>query len=281
MTDEPTSPQRSDDESIEEESTTGEPMAPQARSRRGRREPSIGDPWSADAARLLAEGEFVGAQALETGSNYTFAVALADGNGADCIAIYKPVRGEAPLWDFPTGTLYRREYCAYVVSQALGWPIVPPTVIRDGPAGVGSLQFFLPPSRRAAQRFSLPADLIDEIRRITLFDHLTNNADRKRSHLHIDKKGKLWGIDHGLTFHAEWKLRTVVFDFVGEPIPEDLLADLVALRDDAGRVASLRAALAAQLDEDEVGAFFARLEGLLAARTFPILDPQVNWPRGW
>lgn len=256
-------------------------MADEKRSRRARREPSVTDPWSPEAARLLAEGEFVGAQALEDGSNYTFAVALADRAGADCIAIYKPVRGEVPLWDFPTGTLYRREYCAYVVSQALGWPIVPPTVLREGPAGVGSLQFYVPPSRRAASRLYLPAELRDEIRRITLFDHLTNNADRKRSHFLIDKWGKLWGIDHGLTFNAEWKLRTVVFDFAGEPIPEDLLADLAALRDDASRAADLRAALAAQLDEEEVGAFFARLEERLAARTFPILDPQVNLPRGW
>ena len=281
MAEESTTERPTGGEPVAEESASNSPEARPSRSRRGRREPSVTDPWSVEAARLLAEGEFVGAQALETGSNYTFAVALADGERADCIAIYKPARGEVPLWDFPPGTLYQREYCAYVVSQAFGWPFVPPTVVREGPAGVGSLQFYVPPARRAASRLYLPAELRDEIRRITLFDHLTNNADRKRSHFLVDKRGKLWGIDHGLTFNAEWKLRTVVFDFVGEPIPDDLLADLAALRDDPVRSADLRVALAARLSEDEAGAFFARLEELLAARAFPILDPRVNMPRGW
>jgi hypothetical protein len=267
---------------VQEEAATGKQSAAGSTVRRARRRgPAVTDPASPDARRLLAEGEFVGAQAMPDGSNYTFAVALADADGVDCLAIYKPQRGEVPLWDFPSGTLYRREFAAYVVSEALGWNIVPPTIIREGPAGIGSLQFYVPPSRKAAQQYSLPMRLRPALCRLTLFDHLTNNADRKRSHLHIDTRGRLWAIDHGLTFNSEWKLRTVVFEFVGEAIPDDLLADVEMLRADESRYAALRASLAVLLDEEEVEAFFARIEELLVARTFPVLDPEVNVPRGW
>src|SRR5918999_2700568 len=178
-----------------------------------------------EACELLEQAEIVECKGLPWGSNYTYAVALGSEAGRQVLGIYKPRRGEVPLWDFPDGTLYRRELAAYVFSQHLGWPFIPPTVIRDGPYGVGSVQLYVEPDPRVTYDH-LRTRLPHELRRIAVFDCVANNADRKAGHFLLGQHdGQLWGIDHGLTFNAAPKLRTVVWDYCGEPIPEDLLAD--------------------------------------------------------
>ena len=161
-------------------------------------------------------------------SNYTFLVELC-GEGdreAPLLAVYKPARGESPLWDFPAGTLYRREVAAYLLAKFLGWPRIPPTVIRDqAPHGVGALQLFVEaePELHYLVSNARPVETWIEV---ALFDVLTNNADRKSGHCLTDAEGRVWVIDHGLTFHVDPKLRTVIWDFAGEPVPDRLRPDL-------------------------------------------------------
>ena len=141
------------------------------------------------------------------------------------LAVYKPERGESPLWDFPAGTLYRREVAAYELSKLLGWPRIPPTVVRkSGPHGVGAMQQFVESDGR--HFLSEQAARRDDWIRIALFDVLTNNADRKSGHCLFDAEDRVWVIDHGLTFHVDHKLRTVIWDFSGEPLPGDLCSDI-------------------------------------------------------
>src|SRR5215475_5521703 len=142
------------------------------------------------------------------------------------LGIYKPRRGEAPLWDFPDGTLYKRERAAFVLSEALGWQLVPPTVIRDGPNGIGTMQLYIHHRQEDADYFSLREQYQCEVQRMALFDLIANNTDRKAGHCLRGEDGRIWGIDHGLTFHHHPKLRTVIWDFGGEPIPEHFLADI-------------------------------------------------------
>jgi uncharacterized repeat protein (TIGR03843 family) len=140
-------------------------------------------------------------------------------------AIYKPRRGERPLWDFPDGTLCQREVAAFLVSEVLGWHMVPPTVLRDGPHGVGSAQLYVEHDPEQ-NYFTFPAKYRDQLMRIALFDHLVNNADRKGGHCLLDASGQIWAIDHGICFHTQPKLRTVIWDFAGESIPPALLKSL-------------------------------------------------------
>ena len=145
------------------------------------------------------------------------------------MAVYKPARGERPLWDYPSG-LYRRERAVYLVSEALGWGLVPPTILRDGPMGPGSLQQFVPADFRE-QYFSLleRPEHHDALRAICLFDLVVNNGDRKAGHCLLGEDGHLWAIDHGLCLHEEPKLRTVIWDFAGEPFPPSAVEDLTRL----------------------------------------------------
>ena len=174
------------------------------------RESTIGDGWLHPSA-----------------SNYTFIVELSLGRDRG-FGVYKPETGEAPLWDFPNGTLHRRECAAYELSRMLGWALVPPTVVREGEAGVGSLQLFVPP-REDSNYFNLRDDHPDDVRRMEVFDALANNADRKGGHCFIARSGGVWGVDHGLTFHVHPKLRTVIWDFAGQEVPEELLRDVGCL----------------------------------------------------
>jgi uncharacterized repeat protein (TIGR03843 family) len=163
-------------------------------------------------------------------SNYTFLAQLCDADaGTSMLAVYKPAEGESPLWDFASGTLYRREVAAYRVSRHLGWPRVPPTVIREeAPHGVGALQMYVAaePERHYLACNGEPADIWIEV---AIFDVLTNNADRKSGHCLTDADGQVWVIDHGLTFHVDPKLRTVIWDFAGQPVPARLRGDLERL----------------------------------------------------
>jgi len=174
--------------------------------------------------RELPEIELLGV--LRNASNYTFLSRLTPYGDEGLMAVYKPARGESPLWDFPDGDLYRREVAAYRLSRALGWPGIPPTVIRESaPHGVGALQLFIDADRRR-HYFEAGGEPADEWQRVALFDVLINNADRKSGHCLFDSAGRIWVIDHGLTFHPEPKLRTVIWEFAGCPLPAALRSDL-------------------------------------------------------
>ena len=192
-------------------------------------------------------------------------------------AVYKPLRGERPLWDFPNG-LYRREVAAYVLSDLLGWEIVPETVARgaDAPLGEGSLQRFVPADFEQ-HYFTLYEDERnhDQLRRIAAFDIVANNTDRKSGHCLVTPDGHIWGIDNGLCFSVDWKVRTVVWEFGGEEVPDEIAGDLAALLDD------LPGGLDAHLDDEEVAALVERTEELLSDGVFPLPDPYGRaypWP---
>jgi hypothetical protein len=204
-------------------------------------------------------------------SNYTFLVELCDPavDAPPVMGVYKPADGESPLWDFPAGTLYRREVAAYLVSKHLGWPRIPPTVVREeAPHGVGALQMYVvaEPDRHYLACGGQPADTWIEV---ALFDVLTNNADRKSGHCLTDGDGLVWVIDHGLTFHVDPKLRTVIWEFAGLPVPARLMADLERL---AGSLAAGEAA-------DRLGELISRRElNVLRRRLHAMLQPGWQLP---
>ena len=200
------------------------------------------------------------------GSNYTFLVDVTY-DKREIQAVYKPQKGEQPLWDFPTNTLAGREVAAYHVSQVLGWELVPYTIFReDGPYGPGSLQQFIEYNPNHHYFNFKPADK-EKLRPVALFDHITNNADRKGSHVFFEKRSRhLYAIDHGLCFNVEEKLRTVIWDFAGEPIAEEYLE---AIRCLVIPSASLVAELTHYLNLDEIAALSLRAEALVAGAVFP------------
>lgn len=229
---------------------------------------------------LLLESEFTGSRLIPWGSNYSFAVALEDGAGREQLAIYKPQGGENPLYDFPDGTLYLREVAAYRLSRLLGWSLVPPTVVREGPMGIGSLQLYVAPAETMDQddprRFWGQRTL--EVERMVLFDHISNNADRKLSHCLLDRNGAVWGIDHGLCFNVQHKLRTVLWQFMGTPVSPALIDDVRRVR--ACETAIFRE-LSELLDHFELAALLRRMDAFLLDPCFPSLDPYRNVPYGW
>ena len=196
-------------------------------------------------------------------SNATFLVEVCH-EGVSLPAIYKPTRGERPLWDFPEG-LHRRELAAYRLSEALGWGVVPETVLRDdAPLGPGSVQRFVP-ADFSQHYFTLleRAELHDALRTICAFDLVANNADRKGGHCLLDEDGRVWAIDNGLCFHTDPGLRTVIWDFAGEPVPEPLLADVARV------LAAPATGLEDLLDPDEVDALRRRGAAVLKRPVFP------------
>ena len=180
------------------------------------------DPSRADIVVLLSESKHCETQPIYYGSNYTFLVTLDGGPAGQSFAVYKPARGEYPLYDFPSGTLYRREVATYIVDHLLGWDQVPATVVADGKHGPGSVQLFIESTAEGEIE-------IRELQRLVLLDHIINNADRKAEHLLISGDRKLWGIDHGLTFHVQPKLRTVLWHFAGRRIAGEDRADIERL----------------------------------------------------
>ena len=229
--------------------------------------------------RLLAELpelELLGI--LQGASNYTFLAQLGPHPPTGLMAVYKPARGESPLWDFEAGTLYQREVAAYRLSKALGWPRIPPTVVRDqAPHGVGAMQMYV----EADRRHFLPeqARQREAWLRIALFDVITNNADRKFGHCLFDAKDQVWVIDHGLTFHTDPKLRTVIWDFSGEPLPPDLCDDLERTLIEVEK-GSLAEELVQLLRPGEVRVLKRRLRGVLdPAWRFP--EPTSAWSVPW
>jgi hypothetical protein len=223
--------------------------------------------------RILREGDVDVLGRMPWSSNATFLVNLSLG-GDEMLAIYKPQRGERPLWDFPRGTLCHREVAAYEISAALGWNLVPDTVLREGPAGIGMMQRFVEHDPDE-HYFTLLADHEDVFRRMAVFDIIINNTDRKGGHClnALDGSG-IFGIDHGVSFHMQWKLRTVIWDFAGEPIAPELGADVGCLLDRLDSI-DLR------LDRFELDAIRARAEHLLATGEFPEPDRDYHsypWP---
>ncbi len=208
------------------------------------------------------------------GSNYTFLVVIRKGKD-ECRAIYKPCKGERPLWDFPTGSLANREYAAYQVSAALGWPNIPPTVLREGPHGMGAVQLFIE-FVDGQHFFTLRHAHRDEMKRIAAFDAVINNTDRKGGHVLLGEDGKLWCIDHGVTFHEYPKLRTVIWDFTEMPIPHEILADLCALEPRLARGNALADSLGQLLSAREIKALRKRLADLIARGVYP--QPPEDWP---
>ena len=224
--------------------------------------------------QLTLLGEFL------WGSNYTFAVQV-EHAGQAFKGVYKPTRGERPLWDFTPSSLARREVAAYLVSEALHWRLVPPTIYRkDGPMGPGSLQQYIEHNPEY-HYFNFNEQDRQRLRPVALFDLLINNADRKGSHVLIDPQDHLWLIDHGICFHREEKLRTVIWDFAGELIPEDLCAALERFWRMLEPGSDLATRLGKYINREETKALAGRAQRLVGFGRFP--NPQPNrrpypWP---
>lgn len=229
---------------------------------------------------VLQNGEITIKGEFMWGSNYTFLTEVSQ-NGNMLMGVYKPSRGERPLWDFPAASLARRETAAFVVSEALGWELVPPTVYRKkAPIGPGSLQLFIEhdPDRHY---FNLSETDRQLLRPVVLFDLLINNADRKGSHLLFDEHHHLWLIDHGICFHIEDKLRTVIWDFASQPIPDNLCADLESFLSKLQPESALFTQLQTLISQREIKALVNRAEQLISSGQFPEPDPDQRsypWP---
>lgn len=226
-----------------------------------------------EALQLLRAGELSVEGRLVDASNATLYCAIrADGLTAACV--YKPVAGERPLWDFPDGTLAEREVAAYELSAAAGWDIVPPTIYRDGPAGPGMVQLWIAEDDRADIVQLIRSRTSAQLRRIAVFDAVINNADRKGGHLLPTADGKIYGVDHGVTFHAQDKLRTVLWQWAGEPLPEQTCETLIGLRARLDR--DLGERLRELLTGREVRGTIRRVDDLLAFGRHP--EPSEDWP---
>ncbi len=226
------------------------------------------------ALALLAAGELTVEGRLMEASNATLLCQVA-ADGLASLCVYKPVAGERPLWDFPHGTLAGREYAAYLTSEATGWNLVPPTVLRDGPYGVGMVQFWIDVDETVdVERMVRGAD--PRLRPMAVLDAVLNNSDRKGGHLLPTVTGDVYGCDHGLTFHAEDKLRTVLWGWHGEPlsaVEREVVAVLAEALADGG---ALRSSLAPHLTRRELDAAARRARSLRQAARFP--EPSGDWP---
>ena len=226
----------------------------------------------ADQLELLAIGEIDIEGRMPWSSNATFLVNVTAGDRV-AQAIYKPLRGERPLWDFEPG-LHRRELAAYRLSHEMGLDLVPPTVIRDGPLGEGSVQWFVAADHQQ-HYFTIHEtrpDLYAELRAVAVFDVIANNTDRKSGHVLIDVEDHIWGIDHGLCFAADFKLRTVVWEFGGEAVPEALTAAVARIAE------GVPLSVAALLDDAEVEAIQERAQWLVEQPVLPIDHSGRRYP---
>lgn len=253
-----------------------------------------------DALTLLAEGELtVRGRVREASNAVLYCTVSLDGEEARCV--YKPVAGERPLWDFPDGTLAQREVAAYALSEATGWGLVPPTVLREGPYGEGMVQLWI----EADPEASLLALVEDEepgdgwkavgladvgegrtallvhaddvrLRRLAVLDAVINNGDRKGGHLLPTADGNLYAIDHGVTFNVEDKLRTLLWGWAGEPLPPEATVTLTAVAAALGDGGPLATRLAQLLTAAEVAAVRGRVAALLGSGTHPV--PSGEWP---
>ena len=240
--------------------------------------PDLGQPDLDEAAalELLRFGDMEVQGRLVDASNATLYCGITLGS-ATAACVYKPVRGERPLWDFPDGTLAGREVAAYLVSAATGWNVVPPTVLRDGPFGTGMVQLWIDGDETVDLARLIRTD-DPALRRMAIFDVVINNADRKGGHLIPMPDGHIYGVDHGVCFHVQAKLRTVLWGWAGDPLPEDAVDTLTALRPrlDPAREDDLGGALAELLTPREVAATTRRMDRLLRAGIHP--EPSGDWP---
>lgn len=253
-----------------------------------------------NTAELLARGDLTVRGRIREASNAALYCTVSyDGEDAACI--YKPVAGERPLWDFPDGTLAQREVAAYEVAEATGWGLVPPTVLRDGPYGEGMCQLWVEVAPEAELlalvdgeepepgwkavgfaevgegRTALLVHADDErLRRLAVLDAVINNADRKGGHLLPTGDGRLFGIDHGVTFNAENKLRTLLWGWAGEPLTQEAVAVLEGLRKGLAEGGTLTTRLEPLITGAEIDATRARVGALLASGTHP--EPSGEWP---
>ena len=198
----------------------------------------------------------------------------------EVLAVYKPQRGERPLWDFAPGTLAARERAAFLVSEASGWDLVPPTVLRDDATlGPGSLQLFIEHDPEI-HYFTLMHERIDDFAAFAAFDAVINNADRKSGHVLEDRDGRLWAVDHGLSFHVDDKLRTVIWAFADEPLTPEVRVTLEGLGSVLSDRGDLARNLAVVLSEEEAAATLERVEALLVEDRFPApsSDRPLPWP---
>ncbi|MET7390725.1 SCO1664 family protein [Streptomyces sp. NPDC005385] len=260
-------------------------------------------PRSVTTAELLARGELKVRGQIREASNAVLYCSVSY-EGVEAFCVYKPVAGERPLWDFPDGTLAQREVAAYEVSEATGWGLVPTTVLRDGPYGEGMCQLWIEPSAGEAGDGLLalvegeePAEgwkaigfaevgegetalLVHaddaRLRRLAVLDAVINNADRKGGHLLPTGEGRLYGIDHGVTFNAENKLRTLLWGWAGEPLTAEAVEVLTSLRDALAPAAPLATRLAELVTAAEIEATRARIADMLASGKHP--EPSGEWP---
>lgn len=262
--------------------------------------------WLADTRLfdLLTDGDLTIDGRLADASNATLRCSVATDDGRELLCVYKPVSGERPLWDFPEWTLSHRELAAYALSEAAGWHVVPPTVWReDGPVGPGMCQLWIDEDAVAAKVAVVrprqapgdwmhvldaedgaghPLQLVHapdpSIQTLAVFDGVVNNADRKGGHVITDADGRTWGIDHGVTFAVDDKLRTVLWGWAGQALPDALLADLSALLDTVGHSYD---PIDRWLAEDERDMYRRRIRDLLRTGSFPLPPrgwPAVPWP---
>lgn len=235
------------------------------------------DSTTATIIDILEKGRLETEGLVPWGSNYTFLVHI-NHESAQLDAIYKPGQGERPLWDFARGTLCLRERAAFLVSKALGWNQVPATILRDGPHGQGSVQLFV--EHDPQQHYlTIQGRFQEQVQRIVLLDVLINNADRKSGHVLLGNNGRLWAIDHGVCFHSEYKLRSVIWEFAGDPIPDEMVADLVAFQSWLcyGSEPDL-VELSQLLDPLEMDALRQRLQRLIERSVFPKPGPGRHYP---
>lgn len=252
------------------------------------------------SAELLAEGELTVRGRIREASNAALYCTVSH-NGREATCIYKPVAGERPLWDFPDGNLARREVAAYEVSEATGWGLVPPTVLRDGPYGEGMCQLWIEVTPGAELLALVDAEepepgwkaivfaevgdgqsalLVhaddERLRRLSVLDAVINNADRKGGHLLPDAEGHLYGIDHGVTFNVENKLRTLLWGWAGEPLTGEAVDVLKGLKETLAPSGALAVRLADLVTAAELDATRARVDDLLASGKHP--EPSGEWP---
>ncbi|WP_129297194.1 SCO1664 family protein [Streptomyces lydicus] len=253
---------------------------------------------------LFTDGELTVRGRIQEASNAVLYCTVAqDGQSAACV--YKPVAGERPLWDFPDGTLAQREVAAYEISRACGWDLIPVTVLRDGPYGTGMVQQWIDPPESSDEVPELLALVEDEepgpgwkavglaqvgegrtallvhadhprLRRLAVLDAVINNGDRKGGHLLPGDGGEFFAIDHGVTFHAEDKLRTLLWGWAGEPLTDEALEVLRGLQEALEDAGPLAARLAELITDDEIAALRARVAGLLRSGRHP--EPSGEWP---
>jgi len=230
-------------------------------------------PLSLDAALdLLREGTLdVEGRLIEASNATLYCTVTLEGVTAGCV--YKPVRGERPLWDFPDGTLAEREVAAYLLSEASGWAIVPPTVLRDGPFGPGMCQLWMDPDP-AVDLVTLARSNDPGLRRMAVFDAVVNNADRKGGHLLPQPDGHVYGCDHGLCFHVEDKLRTLLWGWAGSRLTDEAVDVLTGLR--AQLAGPLGTGMHELLTRAEVSRLNRRIECLLDSGRHP--EPSGDWP---